>query len=210
MKKYIFFILIISSLSVKAQTLVRDDFKSGAFTLSETSVFDNKSQSGPHFQAAPSALGGTRKVSYFKGSNPYNQKMSISVLTQQGAFVVSSGHKTMSNCEFTYGLNAQNNSNNTHIDLTKYKNLNIEFDGINRALNFNITLFSYPNSAQATWGENFVHTDNTFIRTIPIAKLLGARQSNFNSKDVGSISFVFNRATVVFGGSFAVKRIWFD
>lgn len=211
MKKYLLFTLILSSLFIKAQTLLLvDDFKSGAFTLSETAVFDSKNQSGPYYQSGFSIMGGTRKVIYSRGPNPYNQKMSTSVLTKLGAFVVSSGYKAMSSIEITYGLNSKNQSNNTHIDLTQYKNFNIEFDGINHLLNFNIVFFCYPNSAQCIGGENFSNHDSPFVFTIPINKLMANPQPTFNPKDVGSFSLLFNAASATWGGSLAVKRIWFD
>lgn len=207
MKKFFFFVFLFAATLLKAQVrpLLVDDFKSGDLIISEVGIVGKPVD---FFQTGTSILGGTRKINGAVTANPAKQKLQVSVLTDIGMLVVNSGYKALFSTNLIYGYDAKNNLKPLNLDITSYKYLNIEFDGITRNLNFNAILFSEGHLSSA-YAENLTTIGAPFTRKIPIATYL--KNTAFNPKKIIYIGFVMQSAAdLCIGQSFAIKRIWFD
>ncbi|MCF8245824.1 MAG: hypothetical protein K9J37_14610 [Saprospiraceae bacterium] len=184
-----------------------DDFKTGELSLSETSVVDNVNKS-VRFQSGTSILGGVRRVIYYNSSNPYGQKVSVTILTKPGIFVVSSGYKASNGIELFYGLDTKGNSKPLNLDLTKYKRMNIEFDGANKPLNLSVVV--YGQQGRNSYAENLTAVDIPYTLTIPLESLINGGVDSFTPKNVKGVHIGIQPLGVAYAESFGIKRIWFD
>jgi hypothetical protein len=207
MKNYSLFIAFFTCLSINAQTLLIDDFKTGPLPLSETAVVDNVNKQFK-IQTGSSIYGGVRKISYYNSQNIYGQKVAVSVLTKPGVFVVSSGYKSGNGIELLYGQDEKGNSKPLAIDITKFKNMNIEFEGANKPLNFNVVLFG--KEGRNSYSENLATVDAPFTVKIPTEKLITGGVEPYTPKSISAIYIGIQAIGFAFAESFAIKRIWFD
>jgi hypothetical protein len=207
MKKYILFLLLFGCLSINAQGLLIDDFKTGALPLTETTIVDNVNKPFK-VQTGTSIYGGIRRITYYNSQNIYGQKIAVSVLNKEGLFVVSSGYKASNGIELLYGLDAKGNSNPLGIDITKFKNMKIEFDGSNKPLNFNVVLFG--KEGRNGYSENLTVVDAPFTVTISTEKMISGGVQPYTPNSISAIYIGIQPIGFAFAESFAIKRIWFE
>ncbi len=206
--KILFLCLLANMLNSNAQTLLVDDFKSGALPVVESKT----PQAQAFVQSGTTILGQNRVISAMT-TPKYDQKMYISILTKEGLMLVSGCYGAGYRVELSYGRDIKGNNLPLKLNMTKYKRLNIEFDGIVNDLNFNTVLFSPLGRSQIS--ENISGNAiiaPTYTYSMPVDKFSNAccKIENFDAKNVSHIVFVFQPTTYHLGTQFAIKRIWFD
>ena len=87
MKNFMIFIAFFTSLSINAQTLLIDDFKSGALSTFQSNTIEPVLLT----QSGNTILGSNRLISAAT-TVKYGQNMSVAVLPQNGLMVVSGGY----------------------------------------------------------------------------------------------------------------------
>jgi len=180
-------------------SLVIDDFSSGMHKAVLKSGIDRKIHEG-------SMAGGRRLVNFIvPENNLYDQLGMFQIRPPDGALVVSSGYKTFHRFEMAYGIvDLDGHVEPLHLDLSGYDSIQVDFDGNDRGVNFNIVLFS-TNGGRAHLGQNITARDLPFTVDFPLADF--APIGDFNISDLSVITIVSQSGSAIGSNDYALTEI---
>lgn len=195
--------------SVAMAQLVVDDFSTGFYAKTLKSGNDNNFQSG-------TMVGDSRETSFVacsptsacKAVNPFLQPNSFAIQTKTkispNALVFNAGYKSQAYLAVGYGFS-------TPLDLNlaaTYDRLRVNFDGADKFVNFNLTVWSTGGSLYSQLGCNLVDPGNgtSFSVDFPFTDFVpGSGTPGADFSDVTQMQFEFAGAEGPPGGEdFAV------
>jgi hypothetical protein len=181
----------------RAQLTV-DDFSSGAYQKTLKSGSDNNFQFG-------GMVGGSRATTFVACSpaskcavvNPFGQPSSFQIRpktkTTPNVLIFNSGYKSEAFLAVGYGF-----SSPMSLDLSgSYDRIRVTFDGVDGAVNFNLTVWSNAGSVYSQLGCNFTDPSlqTAFTVDFPFAKFVpggGSKGADFSG--ITNMQFLFDGA----------------
>jgi len=178
-------------------SLLIDSFKVGAFS---THSLASSGKNIPNIQTklnGDDLINGSR-TSYLSFDNPDNQAVSVEVLTNKPALILSAGYKVSPRLELTYTVPK------VAADLiSKYDRFLIDFDGLDHGLDLAVTVYGVDPKVDGHTGEvcPILPPPGPFTLSIPFSRF--AAPDIF--KTTNGITFIFQHTS---GGlDYAITRI---
>lgn len=189
----------LASAQTGATSLVIDDFSSGAHKAALKSGVDRQIHEG-------SMVGSKRLVNFIvPENNQYDQLGMFQIRPPGGVLIVSSGYKTFHRIEMAYGVvDLEGHVEPLHLDLSGYDSIQVDFDGNDRGVNFNIVLFS-TNGGRAHLGQNITARDLPFTVDFPLADF--APVGDFDISDLSVITIVSQSGSAIGSNDYALTEI---
>lgn len=198
MKKIITALLLITTIGLNAQ-LVVDDFKTGTFN--NTTFKSGESQ---HiFQTGNGIIGKTRRVHAKINQNPYDQNFQVTV--NQGAMVMTAAYDTRGTVYVGYGHD-KNGNQPMNLNVSKYKNLKIEFVGKSTVNGMYVSLFT--GTSRGVYSSHVPAREGKFVFTVPLTDIKKVGP-NYTLKDIDHIRLQFDSRSKT-GCNMAINKIWFE
>jgi hypothetical protein len=190
--------------------LLIDDFKSGPFSRTTTSISSNTNiQGGRNIIKCGNSIQGYRQTTMDITSNPYIQPLNVSIFPSNGVFALSSGYKVGQRVTLGYGVTKDNKSCPLNLDLSRNKSFKLDFEGWNKQINFSIHVKCNNYSIYANYSENLDPEENGKVITVPFSSFVNAT-TPFDWKDVETITFIFQSTGATLGNDLAIKKIWIE
>lgn len=189
--------LLIWTLCLNAQLII-DDFSTGELTSRSFSATDSEfAQSGDNI------AGKKRTLLLHISRSEDNQEVQVAI--KKNKLVASFGYNARGVLKVNYGSTAASNPKPLNLNVSPYKNLIVEFEGMNSQSGFHVTLSTHRD--RAFWRDNIKERKGNYILTIPLVEFKKVGK-NFTFKDIDTIKFQFN-SNLITGHNFAIKKILF-
>lgn len=215
MKKILLVLTMVFTININAQITI-DDFSSGEMSQTNVIALGEKKYN----QTGDGILNTKRSVLLKIKENPEKQVVHTKII--KGKIITSIGYGIKGGVELRYGYD---NPKKLNLDLTKYKNLHIQYEAKSNFGRVYVSLFSNgPNRAfwrgagrttevyQGSIAPN--GSNRPFTLKIPLAEFISAQENagaenKFTMKDVDffKIQFICQGKQ---GLNFAVKKIWIE
>ena len=198
MKTIITTLILMATMGLSAQ-LVVDDFKTGNFN----NVIFKTGESERIFQTGNGVVGKTRRIHAKVNQNPYGQN--FQVIVKKGALVITAAYDTRGTVYVGYGHD-KNGNQPLNLDVSKYKNLKIEFAAKSTVNGMYVSLFT--GTSRGVFSDHVQAREGTFVFTVPLSKIKKVGP-NYTLKDIDHIRFQFDSRSKT-GCNMAIEKIWFD
>ena len=185
-------------MSLNAQ-LVIDDFKTGSFN----NITFTTGESEQLFQTGHGIIGKTRRIHAKINQNPFEQNFQVAV--KQGLFVMTAAYDTRGTTYVGYG-HGKKGSQPLNLNVSKYKNLKIEFAGKSTVNGIYISLFT--GTSRGVYSSHVPAREGTFVFTVPLSNIKKVGP-NYTLKDIDHIHFQFDSRSKT-GCNMAISKIWFE
>ena len=199
MKTSITILVILIALSTNAQ-LVVDDFTTG--NLNNTVL--KSGDSGPFFQTGSSIIGKTRRTHAKVRQNPFNQSFQMAI--EDDLLAITAAYDTRGTVYVAYGKDKNDKAAPMNLDLSKYKNLKIEFAAKSTINGIYVMLFT--GTSRAVFGKHVPAREGPFVFTIPLSELKKVGP-HYTLTDIDQIRFQFDSRSKT-GCNMAIDKIWFE
>ena len=197
MRTFITIVLITYSLHLNAQLIV-DDFTTG--TVNNLSFTEGNE--GRKLQKGENIVGNFRQVFAKLNQNPYGQDMQLSI--KNDLLVMSYAYDTRGTTHVNYGVNKSGNAP-LNLDLSKYKELKVEFEAKSTVNGFYVALFT--GTTRATYSQHVEAREGKITISIPFSKIK-AVGDKFTFEDIDFMRFQFDSRSKT-GCNMAINKIWF-
>lgn len=180
---------------------VIDDFKSGEHaTPPVLRGKDRQIKDG-------SMAGGKRLVNFIiPETNVFGQVGSFQVRPIDGVMVVSTGYKVFHRVEMGYGIvDLDGHVDPLHLDLSNFDRFEVDFDGCDLGVNFNIVLSSVDGSS-ASMGINVTPSIYPFTVEFPFTHFVH-HMGELDFGDLSVIVLVFQSGSAIGSNDYAVTEI---
>jgi len=198
MKTIVATFILMTAMGMNAQ-LVVDDFKTGNFN----NVTFDSGESEPIFQTGNGIIKKNRRIHAKINQNPYGQN--FQVIVKKGALVITAAYDTRGTVYVGYGHD-KNGNQPMNLDVSKYKNLKIEFAAKSTPNGMYVSLFT--GTSRGVFSDHVQAREGNFIFTIPLSKIRKIGP-NYTLKDIDHIRFQFDSRSKT-GCNMAISKIWFE
>ena len=96
-------------------------------------------------------IGGSRATTVMVTRNLYGQTANVDVVTRAGVMAVNTGISSLVRVELRYGYDARGGANPLNLDLSRHDEVSIDLVATDRAINYNVVLFSAGGSQREPW-----------------------------------------------------------
>ena len=188
--------------------LLIDDFNTGTTDLLERQAIGTPQfiQSGSGIVRSPGSAEGHRRITLYVTSNFPNHKLMASV---RNGLWVSGGYKVSTRVDLDYGLNRSGDILSLKLNAAAYKNVQIDFDGSDKVINFAIQFHSGGGYSQYSY--NIPASESPFSKIVPLSEFPApSLPTVFSWKSIDRIAVIFQHTGPTLGNDFGVRRIFLE